>query len=164
MKNKFGWLIIVLFISAMGLNNDVLGKSLKVSPAAYTWKEIKLDSKIEQKQEMPEHITVFNDSSRPRTYGVKAVKLRSLNAAEEKGFEELPDLSWVSFDCETFEIPAGGKREIQVFLKIPEQKIVSKVSWMFYLEVREKPEGKETVVLACYPKIYVSSLEKRMLK
>ena len=164
MKNKFGRLIIVLLISAIGLNNDVSGKSLKVSPADHIWYGVRPDTKNGSKQKMPEHITVFNDSSRARTYGIKAIKLRALNASEEKGFKELPDLSWISFDFEEFEIPAGGKKEIHVFLSIPEEKYFSEAFWMFYVEVREKPEGKETVVLACYPKIYLSSLEKRMPK
>ena len=157
MKGKIGCLLLVVIISVLGLNTNVSGKSLKVSPADYTWSGIKLDTK----QEMPEHITVLNDSSRPRSYSIKVIKNKFLNVLEEGSFKELPDPSWVSFDADTFEIPSGRKRDIRVFLEIPEKKVFNSGSWMFYVEVREKQEGRETVVLACYPKIYISLQNQR---
>ena len=160
MKIKTGCLILMLMISVFGLSTDVSGRSLKVSPASYSWKFLRVDSK----QEMPETITVFNDSDKTKDYGVKVKRLNSLNAEEEKGYKELPDLSWVSFEPDKFEVAPGEKKKVKVFLEIQGIELLTGTSWMFYAEVRENPGKSETIALACYPRILLSLQEERKNK
>ena len=149
-------LILALVVSVAGLTAKLSGRSLEVSPAEYRWQA----ECTAARQEMPQVISVFNSSEKTKDYSVKVKEMKALKAEEEKGFKELPDASWVSFEPDNFSAAPGEKKTVKVFLKAPEEKLDPGATWLFYAEVREKPGKGESIALACYPKIYIEVKEQ----
>jgi len=143
-------------VSVAGLTAKLSGRSLEVSPAEYRWQA----ECTAARQEMPQVISVFNSSEKTKDYSVKVKEIKALKAEEEKGFKELPDASWVSFEPDNFSAAPGEKKTVKVFLKAPEEKLDPGATWLFYAEVREKPGKGESIALACYPKIYIEVKEQ----
>ena len=160
MKMRAWRLILALVLSVTGLTAKLSGRSLEVSPAECRWQA---ESKA-AKQEMPRVISVFNSSEKTKDYSVKVKEMKALKAEEEKGFKELPDASWVSFEPDTFSAGPGEKKTVKVFLEVPEEKLDPGATWLFYAEIREKPVKGDSIALACYPKIYVEMKEQRTKK
>ena len=152
--------ILALALSVTGLTAKLSGRSLEVSPAECRWQA---ESKA-VRQEMPQVISVFNSSEKTKDYSVKVKEMKALKAEEEKGYKELPDASWVSFEPDNFSAAPGEKKTVKVFLNVPEEKLDPGATWLFYAEVRERPAKDESIALACYPKIYIEMKEERNKK
>ena len=141
---------VVLLISCWMLAaNFAFAKELAVTPSMLYWEV----SRFGQEVKMPAAVKIHNRSSRKRLYTLSARTPQQINAKVEPGYEPILDPSWVVFQKDEVEVLPDIAKEVAVFINIPEHH--KGKSWVFYIEVKEKPPAGDKFALACYPKIYV---------
>jgi hypothetical protein len=146
-------MLIIFMILSAGI---VFAKGLKVAPPSYKWENVMLG----EKAEMPVLLKIINDSDKKTVYSLSVKATKEVNAKLKEGFEELPDIEWVSFEYKDIEILPKETKKNKVYLEIPIKDEYFGKSWMFYIEVKEKTKKTEKFALACYPVIYVQTVNK----
>jgi hypothetical protein len=131
------------------------GKGLSVSPASYRWEGAEVGRRVKS----PSSIMIRNDSASVTSYTLRAVNLKDLGLELEEGYEALPSTGWVSFSSKRVAISPGKWRQVDVFLEIPEEKEHLGKKWMFFIEVKEYPAGRQLFALSCQSKLYVTTQE-----
>jgi len=74
---------------------------------------------IGEKRELPTPLVIFNDDDAPRTMTVAAMKPSALGAGPIRGYAELPDTSWMSFQPAEVAVPPNGRAAVRMFLSVP---------------------------------------------
>ncbi|MFH1824357.1 MAG: hypothetical protein ABH873_03930 [Candidatus Firestonebacteria bacterium] len=144
--------IILIFILLIG---TLEAKGLKVSPAGYVWKDVKIGEKVE----MPIKIEVMNDSKKTRCYALKVKRASEINVKLEEGFKDIPRKEWISFEKEIISVLGENVEKISAYINVPRRKGSYDRRWQFYIEIKEKTEGGEMFGLACYMKILIQTID-----
>jgi len=116
-----------------------LARGLDVGPATLSWNQVQPGQISETRL-----IRVTNRSNEPRLYSIKTK----------------PDIDWVFFSTAEVYVPAKQTGTTAVYLKMPPGPKYFGQSWVFYIEVREKPKTGQAIALACYPRVYVTTANK----
>jgi hypothetical protein len=108
-------------------------KSLRVSPAHYTWNGVTPGA---QTQALCT-IQITNVSGQQRAYKLTARSCAEAQLTPFSGCEDIPDTSWVEFERRCVSIKANEQVQIKVRLNVPAGRQYSNRSWQSYIEVRE---------------------------
>jgi hypothetical protein len=141
--------VLVLITCWMLLAGPMFAKELAVTPSVLYWRVASFGQEVK----MPALVKIHNRSSRRRLYSLKAMTPEQINAKVDPGYEPILDPGWVVFQKDEVEVLPDIAKEVAVFINIPEHH--KDKSWLFYIEVKEKPPAGDKFALACYPKIYV---------
>ncbi len=139
---------------------SVWGKGLSVSPASYTWSNVKIGTLVR----CPASITIKNESSELRSYTLRILRPGEVNVQVSDGFKDLPSKKWISFDSKRIAINPGEWVEVGMSVEIPLQEENFNQKWNFFVEVKEYTAGVEMFTLAAYPRFSVITENRKGVK
>jgi len=116
---------------------------------------------IGEKRELPTPLVIFNDDDAPRTMTVAAMKPSALGAGPIRGYAELPDTSWMSFQPAEVAVPPNGRAAVRMFLSVPPDERYLNQHWSVNLAVRGRPAGRRQIGLAVYPRFEIETRARK---
>ena len=149
MKSLFFCSIILFLLVLVGQNTLAAGLSVNMG--------IELLQQIPLGEEylIRPTLVIHNKSNRASTFVLSAVK-PSTGLGTTKGYFDLPQTDWISFEKEQIKIPPNSKDSLRVYLNIPKGDKYYNQHWSVYISVAAKPGGGN-ISLACYPKILIET-------
>ncbi|MBN2057274.1 MAG: hypothetical protein JW782_00560 [Candidatus Saganbacteria bacterium] len=148
--------LILIVGSLLCLVWPVSGRGLDVGPAVFRWQDV-VPGKVVAR---PFVLRVTNRSDLPQNYTVHVRQPGQINSRPDKGFEPLPETSWLSLATRDIRVPPRTTQQVPVFLKVPAKSVNYGKAWQAYIEVREKTNRRGGLALACYPKVLIKTIKK----
>jgi len=135
-------------------------KGLKVSPAEIILQDIIPGEFYNLGEVANVKITAYNDDDKENVFTIGCYKSYVVGKIM-KGYTEIPDTEWISFDRREIKIAGKGKGHINVFLKIPGEEKYYNQNWCCYIGIVGKSEYG--VSLGLYIRMRIETKEKEKI-
>ena len=112
---------------------------------------------VGERRELPAPLVIFNDDDAPHVVTVSAYKPSAVGGRPKRGYNEIPDAAWMTFQPDAIEAPARGKGSIKMFLSVPADKKLLNQHWSVNLAVRSKTGKGKQIGLAIYPRFEIET-------
>jgi hypothetical protein len=157
MRYPFAAALRALAVAALGLQT-AYAVGLRVSPGGALIQGIEPG----QKAELAVPITVMSDDPEPKAIVFAAVAPRREKMKVPAGYNDIPDLAWVSFTKPEVEVPAKGHAAVKMILSIPQGKEYHNQHWSVAVAVRSKPVAGQMLALGLYPRFEIETSPARI--
>ncbi len=174
-KNKilFG---LILFLS---LNNNLFAQQekqvqeekqkpslgLSVYPGGLLIQKITLGETYDLYEKSGVALQIENKDGNPHTYVIGALKPSQVgNTKWLQGYSEISDPGWFWVESAEVTVEAQSKKQVRMFLKIPDEKKYYNQHWTVSLGISGKPEAGQMLSLAVYPRYQIETESKTGLK
>lgn len=115
---------------------------------------------VGERRELPVPLVVFNDDEQPHEVAVSACKPSEIGSTPPRGYGEIPDPAWLTFEPAEIEVPAGGRAAMKMFLSVPSDEKYRNAHWSVSLAVRSSPAKAQKIGLALYPRFEIETEAK----
>ena len=139
-------------LSAMAVG-AVFAMGMRVQPGGALLQGIP----VGERRELPVPLVIFNDDDAPHVVTVSACKPSAAGGRPKRGYTEIPDAAWMTFQPDAVEAPARGTGSIKMFLSVPADKKLLNQHWSLCLAVRSKTGKGEQIGLAIYPRLEIET-------
>lgn len=181
MKNKilFGFIIFLFLCLNANFGLDSLfaqegriqekrpspSLGLSVQPGGLLIQYVKLGRTYDFYKESGIALIIENKDGSPHTYKLQVSKpSQAGNKKWLKGYSEIPDPSWFWFEKDEITVEAQSKKEVKMYLRIPEEERYYNQRWTVLLGISGKPEETRMLALAVYPRYQIETESKPELK
>lgn len=134
----------IVKVVAIGLFASFLlrceAKGIKASPAEIILQDVVPGEFYDLYKVAKVKITIYNDDENQQSFKIGCFRSYVVGKIM-KGYTEIPDTKWVSFDRNEISIPANGKSYVNVSLKIPKQDKYYNQNWCCYIGILTRPES-----------------------
>jgi len=140
---------LVLFVAA----STALGLGMRVQPGGALiqgWP-------VGEKRELPVPFVVFNDDDKPRTVTLDAVKPSAVGGSTARGYSEIPDPAWLTFEKNEATVPPREHITVKMFLSVPDEARYRNGHWSVSIAARGKAGPKERIGLALFPRFEIET-------
>ena len=110
-----------------------------------------------EKRALPTPFVIYNDNDTPTTMTVVAVKPSEVGSTAPRGYSEIPDPKWMSFEPSEITIPAKQRGTMKMFLTVPQDEKYLNQHWSVSLAVRTVVGKHERIGLAVYPRFEIET-------
>lgn len=101
-------------------------------------------------------LTITNLGNEERVFRLRSQTISESSASLTEGYEDAPDMSYLSFSESEFLVPAHGTKSVRMLVKFPQKPEYSGKQFMFIIHALS---GNEIVTTGTYSRLYVSTLE-----
>lgn len=138
---------------------------LSVQPGGLLIQYVKLGQTYDLHQKSGIALIIENKDTKPHTYNLTTSKPSQVGSKKWlKGYLELPDPSWFWFEENEVTVEPQSKKEVKMFLKIPEEERYYNQHWAVSLGISGRPEKGQMLTLAVYPRYQIETESKIGLK
>lgn len=174
MRNKF-FLGLIMFLclnihlfaqeGAIQQEKPKPSLGLSVQPGGLLIQNVKLGENYDLHQKSGIALIIENKDAQAHTYILTTAKPSQVgNKKWLKGYLEMPEPSWFWFEKNEVTVEAQSKKEVKMFLKIPEEEKYYNQHWTVSLGISGKPEAGQMLTLAVYPRYQLETESKIGLK
>ena len=151
MNRRNGWICAVLMAGVLA--GMVCAIGMRVQPGGALIQGFP----VGERRELPTPLVIFNDDNVARTMTVEAVLPSSVGNVIPRGYNEMPDPAWMSFEPKEIIVPPNGHGAFKMFLNIPEGAERLNQHWSISLAVRGIVGGRQRIGLAVYPRFEIET-------
>lgn len=138
---------------------------LSVQPGGLLIQYVKLGENYDLHQKSGIALLIENKDAQAHTYILSTSKPSQVgNKKWLKGYLEVPEPSWFWFEKDEVTVEAQSKKEVKMFLKIPQEEKYYNQHWAVSLGISGKPEAGQMLALAVYPRYQLETEGKTGLK
>ena len=110
-------------------------------------------------------LIIENKDENPHTYTIDTFKPSHVgNKKWLEGYSQIPDPAWFWLESSEVTVEAQSRKNVRMFLKIPDEEKYYNQHWTVSLGVRGKPEAGNMLSLAVYPRYQIETESKTGLK
>ncbi len=150
---------LLLILLSVALTTPLYSYNLKINPREFLFTEVPVGKKFQLR--MP--LQIYNETNKATTFIMDTVKPSTIKADWIKGYQEIPNPSWLGFEKLYLKIPAHSVKNILMYIHIPKKEIYYNQHWVIALAIREKTANNRGGSYA-YPKVYLETEKKKWLK
>ncbi|MFH1505198.1 MAG: hypothetical protein ABIH08_07445, partial [Candidatus Omnitrophota bacterium] len=103
-------------------------------------------------------LQIHNKSAESFTYTITPLYCLEINTPLKKGYSDIPDTSWIIPENKEIFVESGEIKEVELYLKIPENEEYRNKKYQAVIEVKSKKNNPEDIfVLAVQIKMSFST-------
>lgn len=153
----------VLAISLLICAGDSDAAGLRVEPGGLLIQKVPVGEARSVVESVEMAFVVYNRDSIPHSYCISAHRpSRTGNGKWPRGYDEIPDASWIVPTPDVLEIPAGSSASFDVVIEVPDDARLYNQKWAVTMAVEGKPVKGRNVALALYPMLQIETRPKEL--
>lgn len=153
--------LVCVILAFVALSYSAESVGLKVSPAEFILHGVSPGKVYDIYRDTGVRITIYNDNDTDNVYLITSHR-PSEAGKWEKGYLEIPDAGWLTFDSTEVKIPAHGQENVNLFLALPEGERYYNQNWVVTIGIMSKPASG--ISLGVYVRVRIETERKERIK
>lgn len=156
-------LAILLCAAALAAPGISFGAGLGIDPGEINVKNVPPGEKVAVSALGGEgmKLKIKNQGADACNYTIDILPCAKTTATLGAGYIDIPDVSWISPEAKEVQVPGNSSKDVELYIKVPEEKERYGKSYQAVIEVKSKGKGNKSgvnFVLACQMKICFSTV------